>query len=54
MNPGERLLCDGPTMERLIASMARQVGGGRRPVRRSAWSGSGREAFRWPIDWPGS
>jgi pyrimidine operon attenuation protein/uracil phosphoribosyltransferase len=31
LNPGERLVCDGPTMERHIASMALQLADGRRP-----------------------
>ncbi len=30
-NPGERLVCDGPTMERHIAAMARQLADRRRP-----------------------
>ena len=30
-NPGERLVCDAPTMERHIVAMARQLADGRRP-----------------------
>jgi pyrimidine operon attenuation protein/uracil phosphoribosyltransferase len=31
LDPGERLVCDGPTMERLIVSMAQKLADGRRP-----------------------